>query len=187
MYKLSISLIVLIFFSCCNVKSNSNNYNDSITQFNEEISNGINKKLIEMSPYEFSQSITVNSKYYNYFNMFKNSGINILYKCDDIESLFKKYHNIKLLQREFMNYNKVKYLYEYNTKYYTNLKLPEINEDLDIELHSSLKENDYDVYLLDYGNKEEIFKNDKTKYNYSLGLYYFKSQKKIIYWMLFYN
>lgn len=187
MHKLNISLIVLIFFSCCNVKYNSNKHYDSLTQFKEEISNDMNKKLIKMSPYEFSQNITVDSKYYNYFKMFKNSGINILYKCDDIDSLFKKYNNIKLLQKEFMNYNKEKYVYEYNTKYYTNLKLPEIDEVFDVELLLSLQENDYKVYLLDYGQKEEIFKNDKTKYSYSLGLYYFKSQKKIVYWMLFYN
>ncbi|RED24740.1 hypothetical protein BD847_1475 [Flavobacterium cutihirudinis] len=178
-------LAVVLLCSC-----ESNSQNSQRENFKKEVSEKTLEKIINNSPFPLSSGVMSSYKYFNYYELFRNSGVCVQFNLNketekEVIYKLKKYEHLKnnLVARKDSSY-----VYNYSDNNGKNIQIPELSEEFGERSSINLTDNkQVDIYLIEEGNLENIYiDQNKQIYNYSIGLYYFKKSSNLIYWFLIY-
>lgn len=174
--------IVILFVSC---KSNAQEQ-QGLDEFANELSAEAFNKMIQSCPSDIKESIVNQYTYQGYYNIFNNAGICSLFKIKDSADFQKTVMKFKKLKNKNVTYIDSNYVYSYQDEQII-IKIPEI-EDADVFPKTDLlDEKSIDIYFIEKGELKDVYKNQTSQtYNYSIGLYHYKSTAEFVYWFLIY-
>ena len=96
------SFLVIILFSSCK----SNSQSDRFENFKKELSQESINKVVQKTPFPFSNSVVSSYKYFNYYETFGNSGICVQFNLTrELEKeIINKFKDYKTLQNSLLIY-----------------------------------------------------------------------------------
>jgi hypothetical protein len=162
-----------------------------LENFEKELTKEAISEFEKNSPLINFPSLTGNYKFYNYFELFGNSGATVVYELNPerekilnskIKTL-KRIDNNSLVEQDSTNvfYSKA-----------NNIIFPQIGSEFEeLSPIPTPKDSEVEIYLIKNGSLKKPFnvetqeKNQECKF--SIGIYLLKSQKKLIYWFLIYD
>lgn len=181
------SYILLILTSC---KTDVNG--QELINFERELDKNFLENFYQKLIFQQNEDSKKDIKYFEYFKAFNNSGICFLNNLKDSDSSFlhKKFEKLEKLDINAIVYDEKTYTFKLK-KDNTFLQMPEISNDFGLS-DINIKDNENcEVFLIESGYSKQIFNNDlKNKYsnlNYTIGIYYFKKENKIIQWLIIYS
>lgn len=184
-------LIILFFFLTTLFSCQSQSRNEGKKAFEKELSNEIIDEIEVNSPFNGFESLSEHYYHKNYFEIFGNSGLMILYHLDEKTTTIinAKMRNYEKLNNDLLQFEESIHVYQYQN---SEIKIPDISEGFDeLKSNTSVKDKEVEIILVKKGILKNVFKNDKSKKysvtKYSTGIFILKDQKKIIYWFLLYS
>ncbi len=174
--------IVILLVSC---KSNAQEQ-QGLDEFANELSAEAFNKMIQSCPIDFEQSKFYQYSYQGYYDIFKNAGICRLFEIKDSADFQKIVMKFKKLKNKNVTYIDSNYVYSYQDEQII-IKIPEIEDSDEFPKTDLLDEKSIDIYLIEKGELKDVYKNQTSQtYNYSIGLYHYKSTAEFVYWFLIY-
>ncbi|OYU79019.1 MAG: hypothetical protein CFE23_16030 [Flavobacterium sp. BFFFF1] len=180
---------LLIFYMLFALSCKSQTKSERLIMFENELSQDAIKEYYDNQPLPDEKYILVNFCYYNYFELFGNSGAVIVYELNDkaSEKLINEIKNYKRLDNDRLIFQDSRHVYKLNNE---NIELPELDHELgDVTTSKTPKNNDVEIYLIKKGRLKNTYNNEKrnkTEHSFSCGIYIMRNESKIIYWFLIY-